>query len=101
LNDLRERYATLEPASEGSILAMGDACRVNMIGFMTNEDGTKGEPLPNAASGDDVEIILGPGRYMEGLVEGLVGATVGDDRTVTVTFPVVSQISEICDRAMK
>jgi trigger factor len=94
LNDLRERYATLEPASEGSILAMGDACRVNMIGFMTNEDGTKGEPLPNAASGDDVEIILGPGRYMEGLVEGLVGATVGDDRTVTVTFPVVSQISE-------
>eukprot|EP00545_Synedropsis_sp_CCMP1620_P002560 CAMPEP_0119012416 /NCGR_PEP_ID=MMETSP1176-20130426/6711_1 /TAXON_ID=265551 /ORGANISM="Synedropsis recta cf, Strain CCMP1620" /LENGTH=498 /DNA_ID=CAMNT_0006965371 /DNA_START=132 /DNA_END=1628 /DNA_ORIENTATION=- len=87
LNDLRERYVTLEPASEGSILAEGDSCRVNMVGYMANEDGTKGEPLPNAASGDDVEIVIGPGRYMEGLVEGIVGAKVGDDRTVTVTFP--------------
>lgn len=91
LNDLRERYATLAPAVEGSILAMGDACRVNMVGYMANEDGTKGEPLPNAASGDDVEIVIGPGRYMEGLVEGIVGAKVGDERTVTVTFPPVSQ----------
>ncbi|KAI2495692.1 peptidyl-prolyl cis-trans isomerase [Fragilaria crotonensis] len=88
LNDLLERYATLEPAAEGSALAMGDACRVNMVGYMANDDGSKGEPLPNAASGDDVEIILGPGRYMTGLVEGLVGAKVGDERVVTVTFPV-------------
>jgi trigger factor len=90
LNDLLERYATLEPAAEGSALAMGDACRVNMVGFMANDDGSKGEPLPNAASGDDVEVVLGPGRYMTGLVEGLVGAKVGDERMVTVTFPVVS-----------
>lgn len=90
LNDLRERYATLEPAAEGSILGEGDACRVNMVGFMANADGTKGEPLPNAASGDNVEVIIGPGRYMEGLVEGLIGAKVGDTRVVTVTFPNVS-----------
>lgn len=90
LNDLLERYATLEPAAEGSSLAMGDACRVNMVGYMANDDGSKGEPLPNAASGDDVEVVLGPGRYMTGLVEGLVGAKVGDERMITVTFPVVS-----------
>lgn len=95
LNDLKERYATLQPAEEGAALAMGDSCRVNMEGYMAqeNEDGTttKGEPLPGAASGDNVEVILGKGRYMEGLVEGLVGAQVGDERTVTVSFPQVSK----------
>ena len=54
---------------------------------MANDDGSKGESLPNAASGDDVEVILGEGRYMEGLVEGLLGATVGETVQVTVTFP--------------
>lgn len=93
LSDLRERYATLKPTAEDSPLRMGDACRVDMVGFMANEDGSKGSPLPNAASGDNVEIIMGPGRYMEGLVEGIVGAKVGDSRVVTVEFPMVRQSS--------
>lgn len=88
LNDLRDRYATLEPMEdEGAALAMGDACVVNMDGYMANADGTKGDPLPNAASGDHVEVILGKGRYMDGLVEGLVGAKVGDTKEVSVSFP--------------
>jgi trigger factor len=89
LNDLRDRYAVLEPIDDPSkTLDWGDACVVNMEGFMANADGSKGEPLPNAASGDNVEVVLGQGRYMEGLVEGLIGAKVGDTTTVTVSFPV-------------
>ncbi len=89
--DLAERYAVTEPAPEGTELAMGDACVVNMEGFMAQEDGvTKGDPLPNAASGDNVEVILGQGRYMEGLVEGLIGAKVGETKQIYVTFPEVS-----------
>ena len=89
--DLAERYAVTEPAPEGTELAMGDACVVNMEGYMALEDGvTKGDPLPNAASGDNVEVILGQGRYMEGLIEGLVGAKVGETKAVYVTFPEVS-----------
>jgi len=88
MNDLAERYAVTTPAEDGSVLAMGDACVVNMDGYMAAEDGvSKGEPLPDAASGDSVEVVLGPGRYMEGLVEGLVGAKVGETRSVYVTFP--------------
>lgn len=91
LNDLRERYATTTPLEDqGQPLQMGDACMVNMEGWMAVEEGgevTKGEPLPNVATGDNVEIILGPGRYMDGLVEGLVGAKVGETKTVTVSFP--------------
>jgi len=89
MNDLAERYAVTTPCEDGKELTMGDACVVNMEGYMAAEDGvSKGEALPNAASGDNVEVVLGPGRYMEGLVEGLVGAKVGETRTVYVTFPV-------------
>jgi trigger factor len=88
MKDLLERYAVVSPAPEGKTLAMGDACVVNMTGYMAAADGiTKADPLPNAASGDDVEVILGTGRYMEGLVEGLVGAKVGETKTIYVTFP--------------
>ena len=90
LRDLKERYVTLEPVTDKDYaLQMGDSCFVNMNGFLATADGQKGEPLPNAASGDRVEVVLGPGRYMEGLVEGLVGAKVGDTRMVTVSFPEV------------
>jgi trigger factor len=90
LRDLKERYVTLEPIEDDNYaLQMGDACTVNMDGYMAKPDGSKGEPLPNAASGDRVEVVLGKGRYMEGLVEGLVGAKVGESRTVKVNFPEV------------
>lgn len=89
MKDLAERYCVNAPAPDGKELAMGDACIVDMQGYMAGEDGTsKGEPLPDAASGDDVEIVLGDGRYMTGLVEGLVGAKVGETKTVYVSFPV-------------
>lgn len=88
LSDLKDKYATLSDMEEGKALEMGDACVVNMVGYMAQEDGkTKGEPLPNAASGDSVEVILGEGRYMEGLVEGLIGAKVGETKEIYVSFP--------------
>lgn len=91
LRDLTERYAKLEPfEDETQPLAMGDACKVNMVGYMATSDGEKGDKLPDAASGDDVEVILGGGRYMVGLVEGLEGGKVGETKTVKVRFPDVS-----------
>jgi len=88
LDDLKERYATLEPIEDKDhALQMGDACVVNMEGYMATDDGKKSEKLPDAASGDRVEVILGGGRYMTGLVEGLIDAKVGDTKEVTVTFP--------------
>ena len=90
LSDLKERYAVLEPIDDKEYsLQTGDACVVNMEGYMATDDGKKGEKLPDAASGDRVEVILGEGRYMTGLVEGLMNAKVGDVKEVTVTFPPV------------
>lgn len=86
LQDLKERYVTLKP-KEDAALEMEDACVVNMVGYMALPDGTKGDPLPNSASGDNVEVVLQNGKYMEGLVEGLVGATIGQTVQVNVSFP--------------
>jgi len=88
LGDLRERYVTLEPIEDKDYaLQMGDACVVNMEGYMATDDGQKGEKLPEAASGDRVDVVLGDGRYMTGLVEGLVNAKVEETKEVKVTFP--------------
>jgi len=91
LFDLKERYVTLAPKDgEGVALEMEDACMVNMVGYMTKDDDgkTKGEPLPSSvASGDNVEVVLQTGKYMEGLVEGLVGGKVGETIEVFVSFP--------------
>jgi trigger factor len=91
LRDLTERYAKLEPFEDPSVpLGNGDACVVNMAGYLA-VNGQKGEALPEGvASGDNVEVVLGKGRYMEGLVEGLVGGKVGETREVKVRFPDVS-----------
>lgn len=47
-----------------------DACFVlvgkviaDMEPFAQNKDGSRGEKLPEVASGDNVDIILEPGRY--------------------------------------
>jgi len=88
LKDLKDRQASLAPKSGDSpSLEMNDACVVNMVGFLAKEDGSKGEPLPNAASGDQVDIIMETGKYMAGLVEGLVGAKINDTKEIKVTFP--------------
>lgn len=92
LSDLKEKYVTLETITDNEYeLQMGDACVINMEGYMADADGAKGEKLPDAASGDNVDVVLGEGRYMTGLVEGILGAKVGETREVTVTFPDVSQ----------
>lgn len=40
-----------------------------------------------AASGDQVDVVMETGKYMEGLVEGIVGAKIDDVREVKVVFP--------------
>lgn len=49
LKDLKDRQAKLAPKGDANAaLEMGDACVVNMVGYMADESGGKGEPLPNA-----------------------------------------------------
>ena len=83
---LRTQFADIvdaptEPAVEGNQLV------VNMNGFLAKADGSKGDPLPSVAGGDGITVPLESGKFMPGLVEGLLGATKGDSRDIKVTFP--------------
>ena len=81
LLEIRERYARLKVkesfGGEEPVLNYGDATVVLMDGYFAD---TK-EPLPEGkASGDQVDIIMQTGRYMEVSerregVEGMVGGT--------------------------
>lgn len=87
LQKMRERYLTTAPTSAGYASQLGDVIVGSMKGFLVAADGSKGTPLPNIASGDNVEIVLESGRFMPGLVEGLVGSVAGDVKDVRVSFP--------------
>ena len=87
-NSIRERYKVLAATPMGYTAKMGDVVVGNMRGYEKSFDGSKGSPLPNLASGDGVEIFLEKGRFMDGMVEGLVGSLAGETKQVVVKFPV-------------
>lgn len=86
-SSIMERYKVLEDTTNGYQAQLGDVLIADMIGYEKKADGSRGAQLPALAAGDGVEITLEKGKFMEGLIEGLVGSTAGQLKTITVTFP--------------
>jgi len=85
--NIMERYKVLSPSPDRAA-QMGDVLTASMTGFERNSDGSKGAQLPAIAVGDKVEIIMEKGKFMEGMVEGLVGVKAGETKSVTIRFPI-------------
>jgi trigger factor len=75
---LRERSARLDTVDEPA--ASGDYVVMDFDGALD------GEPFAGG-SGRDQLVELGSGRLVPGFEEQLEGATAGDERSVTITFP--------------
>ncbi|CAM9813825.1 unnamed protein product [Scytosiphon promiscuus] len=84
---LQERNVVLEDTEEDYAAKLGDSVIANMTPFRENKDGSKGDKLPEIASGDGVDIVLESGRYMPGLAEGMEGVKAGEKRDIKITFP--------------
>lgn len=69
-----------EDAPEGTIAADGDQL---MIDFAGSVDGVAFD----GGTASDQALELGSGRFIPGFEEQLGGVVVGDERTITVTFP--------------
>ena len=69
-----------EDAPEGKEAAEGDQLLIDFVGKLDGVefDGGKAEDAP---------LEIGAGRFIPGFEEQLVGAKVGDEKTITVTFP--------------
>jgi len=85
--NIRERYKITTVTPTGYTASKGDVVKVNMKGFEIDDSGKKGAPLPSVAAGDGVDIPLEDGKFMDGMIDGLVGVQSGDQRDVEITFP--------------
>ncbi|WP_375383454.1 trigger factor [uncultured Sphingomonas sp.] len=68
-------------AAEGHAAAMGDTVVMDFVGKTAD-----GVAFPGG-TGEDMSVELGAGRLIPGFEDQVVGATVGEERRIAVTFP--------------
>jgi trigger factor len=73
--DQNKRYDAKEGAAED-----GDAVVIDFVGSIDGE-------VFEGGSAEDTTVVIGAGRFIPGFEEQLIGATVGEARTLNVTFP--------------
>jgi trigger factor len=80
VNRLMQGQKSFDPAPEGHAAQMGDLVVIDYLGTV---DGTAFE----GGTGEAMRVELGSGRLIPGFEDQLVGVTVGEKRTLSVTFP--------------
>lgn len=80
LKRLAENQKNFEPRAEGAKAETGDLLTIDFVGKI---DGVAFD----GGSAEDANLELGSGRFIPGFEDQLVGAGVGDDVEVKVTFP--------------
>jgi trigger factor len=85
LQQRREQQADLVPI-EDRPAQRGDVAIVDYQAYALSEDGSKGEAIADI-KGTDFKIDLEEGRFVEGMVEGIVGTALDENKDITVVFP--------------
>ncbi|SFC72936.1 trigger factor [Tropicimonas isoalkanivorans] len=80
LNGLAEQARNFEDRAEGEAAENGDQVTIDFVGRVDGEAFEGG-------SAEDFPLELGSGQFIPGFEEQLVGAKVGEEKVVTVTFP--------------
>jgi trigger factor len=89
LDAMRERFARLEKSTEPA--ALGDVCTIDFLGKVDDEPFEGGE-------GKDVPLELGSNSFVPGFEEQLVGADIGDEVDVNITFPTDYRVDELAGK---
>ncbi|HEY9741137.1 MAG TPA: trigger factor [Coleofasciculaceae cyanobacterium] len=84
LEERRTEQATLIPV-ESRPAQMGDVAVIDYTGRFTGE-GEESEEIPGAQA-TDFQVELGAGRFLEDIVQGIVGMNPGETKEVSVQFP--------------
>jgi trigger factor len=80
LKRLSDQYKSFEAKAEGAAAATGDKVNINFVGSIDGVEFAGGK-------GDDIPLEIGSNQFIPGFEEQLIGAKVGDDRVLKVTFP--------------
>jgi trigger factor len=89
---LADQYKAFEAKKDGAKAATGDKVNINFVGSIDGVEFAGGK-------GDDIPLEIGSNQFIPGFEEQLVGAKVGDDRTVNVTFPESYGAKELAGKA--
>ena len=82
----QEQNVRMVPVTEKRAVNDGDLANINFVGFMANEDKSKGEKFPGGeAEGFDLEI--GSNSFIPGFEEALIGMKVGETKDIPLNFP--------------
>ena len=84
LDDMRERHVVLREPDEARPAQQGDlvTAEVDVLRDGVSINGrVEGQPAPST------DLILEPGRLIPGLMEGVIGLVVGDQKSIVTTMP--------------
>ncbi|XWN32577.1 MAG: trigger factor [Devosia sp.] len=80
-------YEAVERAAED-----GDRLKIDFVGKVDDEAFEGG-------TAEDIDIVIGAGRFIPGFEEQLTGASAGEDRVVNVTFPEAYPAEQLAGKA--
>lgn len=80
IEKMAESARPFEPREEGEAAAAGDQVTIDFVGKVD------GEPF-EGGTGEDVNLVIGSGRFIPGFEDQLIGAKVGEEPIVKVAFP--------------
>lgn len=98
LQQRREQQADLVPI-EDRPAQMGDMAIIDYQGYRLTEEGGKGEAIADI-KGTDFKVDLVTGRFVEGMVEGLVGTALAENKEITVVFPADYALETVAGQAV-
>jgi trigger factor len=84
LKERQERHATLIPV-ENRLAKMGDVAIVDYRGRFVDSE-PDAEPITGTEA-ENYSMEMAAGKFVDGLVEGMVGMSPNETREITVTFP--------------
>ena len=85
LQERRVGQATLVPV-EDRAAKLEDVAVVDYKGQFATDEGVAGEEIPDIQA-TDFQVELSEGKFVQGLVEGIVGMNLAQTKEIAVTFP--------------
>lgn len=91
LEDMREHHANMIDAAEGDTVVNGDFITLDYVGTIDGEKFEGGEAK-------DYPLNIGSKTFIDNFEEQLIGAKVGEEREIKVTFPEDYHTKELADK---
>lgn len=91
LNDMREHHSNLIDAPEGDTVKNGDFITLDFVGTVDGEKFDGGEA-------EDYPLTIGAHSFIDNFEDQLIGAKVGEEREINVTFPEDYQVKKLAEK---